>query len=73
MELDYIGKIDPRGDVEKLSKYFKFRDVSISYTQTEILDLLEKFSNFGNGFEKMCQRDITNFVRCRNDNVSRRS
>ena len=27
LELDYISKINPKADVEKLSKHFKFRDV----------------------------------------------
>jgi len=28
IELDYISRINPKADVEKLSKHFKFRDVS---------------------------------------------
>jgi hypothetical protein len=28
-ELEYITKIDPKSDVEKISKYFNFRDVNI--------------------------------------------
>jgi len=29
LELDYISKIDPKADVEKLSKHFKFRDICL--------------------------------------------
>jgi len=41
-ELEFIRKIDPKADIEKLSKHFKFRDVLIFPFSYKIIDLLEK-------------------------------
>jgi len=43
-ELDFIRKIDPKADIEKLAKHFKFRDVFNFFINNTnlILDLLEK-------------------------------
>ena len=40
LELDYISKIDPKADVEKLSKHFKFRDVPNSSFYQLLISLL---------------------------------
>lgn len=55
-ELSYIKRIDPRGDVERLSKHFKFRDVIYSLISKLdiVLDMLKKFQNRRDSVEKMC-------------------
>lgn len=56
-ELNYISNINPKADVELLSKHFKFRDVSffmffLLYNFS--LDLSEEFQDCRNSLKERC-------------------